>query len=495
MSSDSASLSLTPISGYISFSTDVGLASISLSSVDDSVPEPSALFVFSLTNVAGGARVEASQDTAIITVLKSDSSNGIFGFVSDSLASTIGEPGSITLAVNRSEGQFGNVTVTWEVQDTSSGMVATQDFSPATGYIEFQENDNLQTFVITALDEMVPELNEDFVVVLTSAVANDNQSSSTPTSGASIDSGRSQATLSVTENDYPYGVIQFSASAPVAGQPILLATAMPELTVDEASGIVTVYVVRAQGVVGNVNVEFFTSDGTATNLGVGPDYVSNAGQLSFAAGTTVQSFDVALVDDSDPELAKTFFVNLTNPQGGKQNPPLSCSLPLCAHSLSSFAPSLRVSSLKLPCSSLKFPLHIYLPFHPSTLPLLLCDCVTTDSGLPGLGMGQTMAITIQPSDDAFGRFSFSPDSLSHVVPEQLGSVFLIFTVLRAGGTFGMVNVYWQVTQNGDSAEVTDISPATGVVVFPEGETQQQFTLSVADDLVRHRLIQSCMLQD
>lgn len=95
-----------------------------------------------------------------------------------------------------------------------------------------------------------------------------------------------------------------------------------------------------------------------------------------------------------------------------------------------------------------------------------------------------MAITIQPSDDAFGRFSFSPDSLSHVVPEQLGSVSLNFTVLRAGGTFGTVSVYWQVSQNGESTAVTDISPATGVVVFPERETQQQFTLSVTDDLVR-----------
>lgn len=266
----------------------------------------------------GGARVSASQDTATITVLKSDSSNGVFGFLSGSLSSSIGEPGSIALAVNRSEGNFGAVTVAWEVRETLTGIVATQDFNPATGRVVFQENEIIQTFFVTALDEMVPELNEDFVVVLTSAVANDNQSSSTPMSGASIDSERSQAALEVTENDFPYGVIQFSAVAPRAGDPIPLATTMPELTVDEASGSVTVYVVRAQGTVGNVDIEFFTSDGTATNLGVDPDYVSNAGQFRFAAGITVQSFEVTLVDDSDPELAKTFFVNLTNPQGGKK---------------------------------------------------------------------------------------------------------------------------------------------------------------------------------
>ncbi len=96
-----------------------------------------------------------------------------------------------------------------------------------------------------------------------------------------------------------------------------------------------------------------------------------------------------------------------------------------------------------------------------------------------------MAITIQPSDDAFGRFSFSSDSLSHIVAEQTGGVMVNFTVLRDGGTFGMVSVYWQVIQSGMSGEVRDISPATGEVVFAADQRQQQFSLMVADDLVRY----------
>lgn len=95
-----------------------------------------------------------------------------------------------------------------------------------------------------------------------------------------------------------------------------------------------------------------------------------------------------------------------------------------------------------------------------------------------------MAITIQPSDDAFGRFSFSPDSLSRVVGEQPGGAALTLTVIREGGTFGSVTVYWEVSQTGESAEVRDISPPTGQVVFADGQRQQQFNLSVADDVVR-----------
>ena len=104
-------------------------------------------------------------------------------------------------------------------------------------------------------------------------------------------------------------------------------------------------------------------------------------------------------------------------------------------------------------------------------------------GLPGLGVGQSMAITIQPSDDAFGRFSFSADSLSHVVAEQPGGVALTLTVQRDGGSFGLVSMYWEVTQTGGSL-VTDISPATGEIMFTPGQRQQQFTLTVTDDLVR-----------
>ena len=92
-----------------------------------------------------------------------------------------------------------------------------------------------------------------------------------------------------------------------------------------------------------------------------------------------------------------------------------------------------------------------------------------------------MTITIQPSDDAFGRFSFSSDSLSHIVAEQSGVV--TFSVVREGGTFGAVSVYWELMESGSSGQVIDISPATGEVVFTEGQTQQQFSLTIADDLV------------
>lgn len=78
--------------------------------------------------------------------------------------------------------------------------------------------------------------------------------------------------------------------------------------------------------------------------------------------------------------------------------------------------------------------------------------------------------------------------MSHIVAEQAGGAPLSFTVLREGGTFGEVSVYWAVSQVEVEGQVTDVSPATGVVMFTEGERQQQFTLVVTDDLVRYLAI-------
>jgi len=236
--------------------------------------------------------------------------------IQDTAAAVIDEPGTLTLTIRRFEGSFGSVTVTWEVREVVSGAIASQDFNPAIGYVFFEENERMQSFNVTTWDETIPELDEDFVVVLTAAVSNDNQTSSTPSSGASINSTQFQSSLTVLENDFPYGVLQFTPSPPVPGQPVALAEAMPTMSVQESAGMVTVYVVRAQGREGNVSIEYFTSDGTATSVGLDPDYVSTAGQLSFASGQTVQTFQLTLVDDSVPELRRTFYVNLTTPQGG-----------------------------------------------------------------------------------------------------------------------------------------------------------------------------------
>ena len=97
-------------------------------------------------------------------------------------------------------------------------------------------------------------------------------------------------------------------------------------------------------------------------------------------------------------------------------------------------------------------------------------------------MGSTLAIHIQPSDDAFGRFNLDSNSRARVVAEQQGGTPVTLSVLREGGVFGDVSLYWRVSQSGGS-EVMDITPSEGTLMFSEGSNVEDIQLTIRDDLV------------
>ena len=117
--------------------------------------------------------------------------------------------------------------------------------------------------------------------------------------------------------------------------------------------------------------------------------------------------------------------------------------------------------------------------HYGSPPLQTHAHTCTEIGAPGLAVGSTIAINILPSDDAFGVFSFDTGSLARVVEEQAGGTPVTLTVVRSGGSFGDIAVYWQVEGPGG-----DIAPGQGTVEFAEGEMTGELEVTVADDLVR-----------
>lgn len=76
-------------------------------------------------------------------------------------------------------------------------------------------------------------MEEKFEIRLVNATSDDNLSGTTNTSGASIDVANSKSTVTVKENDYPYGLLQFSESEipPRPDDPIILpATERPTVS-------------------------------------------------------------------------------------------------------------------------------------------------------------------------------------------------------------------------------------------------------------------------
>ncbi len=89
----------------------------------------------------------------------------------------------------------------------------------------------------------------------------------------------------------------------------------------EATGTATVTVER-RGTLGEVMVDYATSDGTATggaSCTAGVDYISTNGSLTFPAsqfGVVNRTFPVTICPDTDLDLNETINLTLSNPTGG-----------------------------------------------------------------------------------------------------------------------------------------------------------------------------------
>lgn len=97
----------------------------------------------------------------------------------------------------------------------------------------------------------------------------------------------------------------------------------------------------------------------------------------------------------------------------------------------------------------------------------------TDLGVPGLG--SPLTITIRPSHNAAGVFTFSASSSLVVAME--GSSATV-TIVRGGGSQGNASVSWFVVE-----QTPDLTPTVGMVTFTAGQTSAQFVISAVDDMV------------
>lgn len=199
---------------------------------------------------------------------------------------TVGEPGgTVNLTVDRAGSAAGTATVHCR---TVAGGTATpgQDYTETDATLSWGAGQGgNRTCSIPIINDTLDETNETIRVELQDAT------------GAAIGSP-SLATVTITDNDEG-GVVQFVTEASASA---------------ESAGTVTVSVQRAGGAASGVTVAYAVTGGTATGGGV--DYTLASGQLSFDAGATSASFEVALVDDFAFEPDETVQIQLSAPTGG-----------------------------------------------------------------------------------------------------------------------------------------------------------------------------------
>ncbi|XP_072520807.1 adhesion G-protein coupled receptor V1 isoform X2 [Salminus brasiliensis] len=94
-------------------------------------------------------------------------------------------------------------------------------------------------------------------------------------------------------------------------------------------------------------------------------------------------------------------------------------------------------------------------------------------------------VTIEPNDKPYGVLSISnpPPTQPVIINEDTTARFEGITIVRNGGTHGLVSVNWTITRNStDRTPVTaDLFPASGTLRFTEGQMTAILPLNVTQD--------------
>ncbi|XP_048584248.1 adhesion G-protein coupled receptor V1 isoform X2 [Nematostella vectensis] len=518
---------LRPINGYINYAEYESTKMVAISTVDNLQPEPDTIFSVGLLTTKGGARLDLNNAVARLTVSKSDNANGLFLF--DSITPiSVNESTNITLVVRRDEGDSGTVTVRWGVY--LGAELATQDFLEYTGNIVFNKGIKRMDLNLHLNNDNHPELNEAFQLKLLSAVA-DGKVGSTPTSGASLKPNFTEITITITENDYPYGLIQFAETEPDANSTIMIATQPYSKDIRESVGTLVLYVVRAQGTEGEVTVPWRIDPGTASSPS---DYVDDAGEVTFAPGVKSASISIQIKDDHLPELNKTFTVALYSPRNGAVLNPIASTavidiLPsddafgvmnFTAESLTrtvqedslvtltvvraggtlgsvtlywaasgqgsqDIQPVDGYVSLSTGQTSASIDIRINQDSVSELAESTIIELFNTTRGRLA-STGTKCNLTILPSDDPYGVFKFTPSTLT----TQEGNKTVSLTITRSLGTKGAIRVHYQTLGAGDSIGEArqnavpgqDFVAVDAYVDFADGQTNASVFVDILDDV-------------
>ncbi|KAE8635798.1 hypothetical protein XENTR_v10002742 [Xenopus tropicalis] len=428
---------LHPISGYLEYRQGETHKSFIISARDDSEEEGEELFILKLVSVYGGARIPEENTTAVIRIQKSDNANGLFGFTGPCIPQSVEEGSTISCVVERTRGALDTVHVFYSISQTDvpSTNQTLADFASSTGNITFLPFQRSRVLNLNAVDDEIPELAEVFRVTLVSALSADGKIGSTPTSGASIDPNKRVEDIKIVASDHPYGLLQFSLGPPpkTEDKMTLPATSVLTITVKEEIGQVKLLVVRAQGLLGRVRVDYRTISLTAFSP---KDYKETSDLLDFQPGERYKYITVNITDNSIPELSKSFRVELLNADGG-------------------VAELFRNDGSGSGDGDMEF----FLPaVHQRA----------------SLGIASHIIVTIEDSDDAHGVFEFSQESLqvNATEPENGHS-----PVLRDRGALSQVLLFWTI----DVDPEKDFAFTSGNVTFDIGQRKANITIYVSPD--------------
>jgi len=223
--------------------------------------------------IAGGA-------STVVTIID-DESEGIIEFDVPEEEVSEGD-GALEFSLHRSSESIGEVTV--RVQAQGGSAVADEDFETFDSLFTFGYNDTESKAIqINVLQDSIVEGSETFTLQITEIT------------GAEI--GTVEPITITIDDDDSHGTIQFASSS---------------FTTTRNAGKFRVQVLRQNGSLGNVSVDFATAPGSAQP---GVDYSNTFVTLEFLEGDTAKFVEIDIINYESEE-TKSFEIVLRNAIGG-----------------------------------------------------------------------------------------------------------------------------------------------------------------------------------
>ncbi|EDQ87127.1 uncharacterized protein MONBRDRAFT_27656 [Monosiga brevicollis MX1] len=298
---------ILPTSGTVSFGAEQTVAYVRLELHNDLVAQLAEQVSIRLQNLSTSAATLSAVGTeASIHVASDQNVYGSFAFAD---ASTVVEEviGPLPFAIQRSGGLFGRVLVL--VSAIGGTATPNVDFVAEQFEIYFEEGQRVEFVNVTLINDDIPELAEDFSLVIDQVTLVDETyppSNTTPAASAT------PLGITIDVNDDANGVFGFVS----AGLVETTEGAVVSLQVSRSAGTFgTTNIPVTLSVAGQENPATLASDVQLHTTSHSPLFFF-ATSITFSEGAVLMTINLTILDDQIPEFAETFVIQLGPPSHG-----------------------------------------------------------------------------------------------------------------------------------------------------------------------------------
>ena len=272
-------------SGKVRFAGKKLTRTVAVTVISDGIDEPDETFSLELTG-ANGAVISDGEGMA--TINDDDPAPTVAATASTTVPEgQTGDTSFASIDVSLSTASGKDVSVDWTTAD-GSATAAGDDYTPDAGTLVFAPGETEKVVVIRVIGDNATEGDETFDVDLSAPV------------NATL--GNATDVVTIVDND------------PIPpGSAVLTVTGLKQRESGSGTTTFTFTVTRSGETTTAVNVDYVTSDGTAS---ASSDYAVASGNLAFATNQTIGTVDVNVNGDGLLEHNETFFLGLLNPSVG-----------------------------------------------------------------------------------------------------------------------------------------------------------------------------------